>query len=151
MLPKPVWMKRVHTKPGHAISLQRKLRRKLRLQSWKSFTLKEPHWEWRKIIALKAENPEAEIIAHPECEAELLEHASFIGSTAALLRYSKQSDCQTFIVATESGILHQMQKDAPEKTFIPAPPTNTCACNDCPHMRLNTLEKLYNCLKFFII
>ena len=101
-----------------------------------------------KIVALKAENPGSEIIAHPECEAELLEYASFIGSTAALLRYSKESDCDTFIVATESGILHQMQKDAPEKTFIPAPPLNTCACNDCPHMRLNTLEKLYNCLKY---
>ena len=101
-----------------------------------------------KIVALKAENHGSEIIAHPECEAELLEYASFIGSTAALLRYSKESDCDTFIVATESGILHQMQKDAPEKTFIPAPPLNTCVCNDCPHMRLNTLEKLYNCLKY---
>ena len=101
-----------------------------------------------KIIHLKAENPDAQIIAHPECEAELLEHAAFIGSTAALLRYSKESSCSTFIVATESGILHQMQKEAPEKTFIPAPPNNTCACNDCPHMRLNTLEKLYNCLKY---
>jgi quinolinate synthase len=101
-----------------------------------------------KIIALKAENPGCEIIAHPECEEELLEHASFIGSTAALLRYSKQSECDTFIVATESGILHQMQKDASNKTFIPAPPLNTCACNDCPHMRLNTLEKLYICLKY---
>ncbi len=101
-----------------------------------------------KIVALKAENPGSEIIAHPECEAELLEYASFVGSTAALLRYSKESICDTFIVATESGILHQMQKDAPEKTFIPAPPLNTCACNDCPHMRLNTLEKLYNCLKY---
>lgn len=101
-----------------------------------------------KIIHLKAENPDAQIIAHPECEAELLEHAAFIGSTAALLRYSKESSCSTFIVATESGIIHQMQKEAPEKTFIPAPPNNTCACNDCPHMRLNTLEKLYNCLKY---
>ena len=101
-----------------------------------------------KIIHLKAENSDAQIIAHPECEAELLEHAAFIGSTAALLRYSKESSCSTFIVATESGILHQMQKEAPEKTFIPAPPNNTCACNDCPHMRLNTLEKLYNCLKY---
>lgn len=101
-----------------------------------------------KIIELKAQNPGAEIIAHPECEAELLDHASYIGSTAGLLNYSKASDCSTFIVATESGILHQMQKESPNKIFIPAPPTNTCACNDCPHMRLNTLEKLYNCLKF---
>ena len=101
-----------------------------------------------KIITLKAQNPGSEIIAHPECEAELLDHSTFIGSTAALLKYSKSSNCDTFIVATESGILHQMAKESPEKTFIPAPPTNTCACNDCPHMRLNTLEKLYNCLKF---
>ena len=103
-----------------------------------------------KIITLKAQNPGSEIIAHPECEAELLDHSTFIGSTAALLRYSKSSDCDTFIVATESGILHQMAKESPNKTFIPAPPTNTCACNDCPHMRLNTLEKLYNCLKLEI-
>jgi len=103
-----------------------------------------------KIITLKAQNPGSEIIAHPECEAELLDHSTFIGSTAALLRYSKSSYCDTFIVATESGILHQMAKESPNKTFIPAPPTNTCACNDCPHMRLNTLEKLYNCLKFEI-
>lgn len=103
-----------------------------------------------KIITLKAQNPGSEIIAHPECEAELLDHSTFIGSTAALLRYSKSSNCNTFIVATESGILHQMAKESPNKTFIPAPPTNTCACNDCPHMRLNTLEKLYNCLKFEI-
>jgi len=101
-----------------------------------------------KIITLKAQNPGSEIIAHPECEAELLDHSTFIGSTAALLKYSKSSNCNIFIVATESGILHQMAKESPEKTFIPAPPTNTCACNDCPHMRLNTLEKLYNCLKF---
>ena len=101
-----------------------------------------------KIITLKAQNPGSEIIAQPECEAELLDHSTFIGSTAALLKYSKSSNCNTFIVATESGILHQMAKESPEKTFIPAPPTNTCACNDCPHMRLNTLEKLYNCLKF---
>jgi quinolinate synthase len=103
-----------------------------------------------KIITLKAQNPGSEIIAHPECEAELLDHSTFIGSTAALLKYSKSSNCDTFIVATESGILHQMAKESPNKTFIPAPPTNTCACNDCPHMRLNTLEKLYNCLKFEI-
>jgi len=101
-----------------------------------------------KIIQLKAENPGAEIIAHPECESELLEHASYIGSTAGLLKYVQTSPCEIFIVATESGILHQMQKEAPKKTLIPAPPNNTCACNDCPHMRLNTLEKLYNCLKY---
>ena len=118
------------------------------MEIWDGSCMVHEIFSLEKIVALKAENPGSEIIAHPECEAELLEYASFIGSTAALLRYSKESDCNTFIVATESGILHQMQKDAPEKTFIPAPPNNTCACNDCPHMRLNTLEKLYNCLKY---
>ncbi|MAW65229.1 MAG: quinolinate synthase [Flavobacteriales bacterium] len=126
--------------------LQKKTGRKMAI--WDGSCMVHEIFSLEKIIALKAENPGSEIIAHPECEEELLEHASFIGSTAALLRYSKQSKCETFIVATESGILHQMQKDASNKTFIPAPPLNTCACNDCPHMRLNTLEKLYNCLKY---
>jgi quinolinate synthase len=126
--------------------LQKKTGRKMAI--WDGSCMVHEIFSLEKIIALKAENPGSEIIAHPECEEELLEHASFIGSTAALLRYSKQSKCDTFIVATESGILHQMQKDASNKTFIPAPPLNTCACNDCPHMRLNTLEKLYNCLKY---
>ena len=126
--------------------LQKKTGRKMAI--WDGSCMVHEIFSLEKIIALKAENPGSEIIAHPECEEQLLEHASFIGSTAALLRYSKQSSCDTFIVATESGILHQMQKDASNKTFIPAPPLNTCACNDCPHMRLNTLEKLYNCLKY---
>lgn len=101
-----------------------------------------------KIQQLKIENPTAELIAHPECEAELLNEASYIGSTAGLLNYTKQSSTDVFIVATESGIIHQMQKNSPEKSFIPAPPTNNCACNDCPYMKLNTLEKLYLCLKY---
>lgn len=126
--------------------LQKKTGREMAI--WDGSCMVHEIFSLEKIIALKAENPGSEIIAHPECEEELLEHASFIGSTAALLKYSKESVCNTFIVATESGILHQMQKDAPNKTFIPAPPTNTCACNDCPHMRLNTLEKLYICLKY---
>ena len=126
--------------------LQKKTGRKMAI--WDGSCMVHEIFSLEKIIALKAENPGSEIIAHPECEEELLEHASFIGSTAALLRYSKQSKCDTFIVATESGILHQMQKVASNKTFIPAPPLNPCACNDCPHMRLNTLEKLYNCLKY---
>lgn len=83
------------------------------------------------------------MIAHPECEATILRHASFIGSTTALLKYTQTSPLDTFIVATESGILHQMEKQAPGKQFIPAPPTGNCACNECPYMRLNTLEKLY--------
>jgi quinolinate synthase len=101
----------------------------------------------RKLIALKERHPGAAIIAHPECEAVLLQHAEFIGSTAAMLNYAVKSDKRSFIVATESGILHQMRKQAPHKTFIPAPPEANCACNECPHMRLNSLEKLYLCLR----
>ena len=101
-----------------------------------------------KITKLMHRHPEALLIAHPECEAALLEKAHYIGSTSGLLSFVQKSDATTFIVATESGILHQMQKACPDKTFIPAPPNNTCACNECPHMRLNTLEKLYLCLKY---
>lgn len=101
-----------------------------------------------KITKLKATHPNAQLIAHPECEAAILEKADYIGSTTALLNYSKKSDCNEFIVATETGILHQMQKASPAKTFIPAPPNNNCACNDCPHMKLNTLEKIYIALKY---
>jgi quinolinate synthase len=101
-----------------------------------------------KIVKLKATHPKAQLIAHPECEAIILEKADFIGSTTALLNYSKKSDCTEFIVATETGILYQMQKSSPAKTFIPAPPNNNCACNDCPHMKLNTLEKIYIALKY---
>lgn len=100
-----------------------------------------------KLIKLKVQHPDAKIIAHPECEAAILEHADFIGSTTALLNYTKKSSDQSFIVLTETGILHQMQKANPHKTFIPAPPNNSCACNDCPHMKLNTLEKIYIALK----
>ena len=101
-----------------------------------------------KIVKLKNQHPQAELIAHPECEDKLLQMANFIGSTTALLNYAKQSAKKEFIVATEAGIIHQMQLKNPDKTFIPAPPNNSCACNDCPHMKLNTLEKLYNCLKY---
>src|SRR5690554_530795 len=101
-----------------------------------------------KIVQLKAENKDAQLIAHPECEAELLQHADFIGSTSQLLKYVEEDPGQTYIVATEAGILHQMMKNAPNKTLIPAPPNNSCACNDCPYMKLNTLEKVYLCLKY---
>jgi quinolinate synthase len=101
-----------------------------------------------KITKLKERHPKALLLAHPECEEVLLNIADFIGSTTQILNYSKKSDCQEFIVATETGILHQMMKDSPGKTFIPAPPNNSCACNDCPHMKLNTLEKLYLCMKY---
>ena len=96
-----------------------------------------------KIIRLQHRHPEALLIAHPECEEAVLALADYIGSTTQLLHFAQTSAAPSFIVATESGILHQMQKLSPEKTFIPAPPNNLCACNDCPHMKLNTLEKLY--------
>jgi quinolinate synthase len=101
----------------------------------------------KKITQLKHTHPEAMLIAHPECEEPVLEIADFIGSTTALLNFVVKSDRKEFIVATETGILHEMAKRAPNKTLIPAPPNNNCACNDCPHMKLNTLEKLHACLK----
>lgn len=102
-----------------------------------------------KIAQLKKQYPGAKVLVHPECPAPVRILADKIGSTAVLLKYATESDAKEFIVATESGILHQMQKDCPEKTFIPAPPDDsTCACNDCAFMKLNTLEKLYNSLRF---
>lgn len=101
-----------------------------------------------KLIKLKVRHPFAKVIAHPECEEPILKLADYIGSTTGLLKYSQKSDANEFIVVTETGILHQMQKASPLKTFIPAPPENNCACNDCPHMKLNTLEKLYLCMKY---
>lgn len=101
-----------------------------------------------KITKLKNQYPNAKLIAHPECEAAILEISDYIGSTSGLLNYTEKSTAQEFIVATEAGILHQMIKNSPKKSFIAAPPNNSCACNDCPHMKLNTLEKLYNCLKY---
>lgn len=101
-----------------------------------------------KILALKAEHPGAKILVHPECKGPVQRLADKVGSTAALLNYAKESDATEFIVATESGILHQMRKDCPEKTFIPAPPEDgTCACNECSFMKLNTLVKLRDCLR----
>lgn len=102
-----------------------------------------------KILQLKREHPAAKILAHPECKGTVISLADKVGSTAALLKYSIKDDAQEFIVATESGILTEMQKSAPQKTFIPAPPDDsTCACNECNYMKLVTLEKLYNCLKY---
>ena len=101
-----------------------------------------------KIAELKKEYPGAKVLVHPECKGQVLALADKIGSTAALLDYAVKSDAKEFIVATESGILHEMQKRCPEKTFIPAPPADsTCACNDCAYMKLNTLEKLRDCLR----
>ncbi|QQR46876.1 quinolinate synthase NadA [Myxococcus xanthus] len=101
----------------------------------------------KKLVQLKVEYPEAEVVAHPECEQAVLRHADFIGSTKAILDYAVRSPKQQFIVVTEAGIIHQMKRGAPNKTFIPAPPDNGCACNECPYMRLNTLEKLWRCMK----
>jgi quinolinate synthase len=101
-----------------------------------------------KILRLKEQHPEAKMIAHPECEAAVLQHADYIGSTTGLLKFSMEDEAQAYIVATETGILHKMQQSSPHKTFIPAPPNNACACNDCPHMKRNTLEKIYLCMKY---
>jgi len=100
-----------------------------------------------KITKLKERYPNAKLLAHPECEDVILQMADYVGSTTGILKYATNNPAKEFIVATEAGILHQMQKDNPDKVFIPAPPNNNCACNDCPHMKRNTLEKLYLCLK----
>ncbi len=116
---------------------------------WNGSCMVHEIFSLEKLIKLKIQNPKAKIIAHPECEAPLLEHADFIGSTTALLNYTKKPENgDEFIVVTETGILHQMQKSSPTKIFIPAPPNNNCACNDCPYMKLNTLEKIYIALKY---
>lgn len=101
-----------------------------------------------KITKLKLQYPNAKLIAHPECEPHILEGAEYIGSTSGLLKFTKNDSATEFIVATEAGILYQMQKASPDKTFIPAPPDNHCSCNECPHMKRNTLEKLYLCMKY---
>lgn len=102
-----------------------------------------------KIAELKKQHPEADVLAHPECKSTILALADKVGSTAALLKHAIKSDKKEFIVATESGILHEMRKNCPNKTFIPAPPADsTCACNECNYMRLNTMKKLYNTLKY---
>ena len=114
---------------------------------WQGTCMVHETFSERKIIALQIENPGAELIAHPECEPNILERAQFVGSTSALLRYVKESPKSAFIVATEAGILHAMSKSVPQKKLIPAPPNQNCACNECPFMKLNTLEKLYLCLR----
>jgi quinolinate synthase len=115
---------------------------------WNGACMVHEIFSLEKITKLKLRHPEAKLLAHPECEEPILRIADYIGSTTGLLNYSKKDDAKAYIVATETGILHQMQKASPHKTFIPAPPNNSCACNDCPHMKLNTLEKLYLCMKY---
>lgn len=110
---------------------------------WQGSCMVHEIFSEKKIVQLRMEYPDAEVIAHPECEPPVLKQADYIGSTTALLKYVQTSAQQQFIVVTEPGIIHQMQKQVPDKLFIPAPPQTNCACNECPHMRLNTLEKLY--------
>ena len=114
---------------------------------WEGSCVVHETFSLRKIIQLQMENPEAELIAHPECEEPILRRAGFIGSTSALLKHVQTSPSKKFIVATETGILHQMKKHAPEKQYIAAPPEANCACNECPYMKLNTLEKVYRCMR----
>ncbi|MER3524446.1 MAG: quinolinate synthase [Ignavibacteria bacterium] len=114
---------------------------------WEGSCIVHEVFSLRKIMQLQMEHPDAELIAHPECEEPILQRANFIGSTSMLLKHVQSSPSKKFIVATESGILHQMRKLAPDKELIPAPPESSCACNDCPYMKLNTMEKLYLCMK----
>jgi quinolinate synthase len=115
---------------------------------WNGACMVHEIFSQERIDELRRDHPGAKFIAHPECEDHILAQADYIGSTSGMLKFTIEDPSQTYIVATESGILHQMQKASPNKTFIPAPPNNACACNDCPHMKLNTLEKLYNCLYY---
>lgn len=115
---------------------------------WKGACMVHEIFSLERIMRLKIRNPKAKVIAHPECEEPVLRIADYIGSTTGLLKFTETDSTQEYIVVTETGILHQMQKSSPNKTFIPAPPTNNCACNDCPHMKLNTLEKLYLSLEY---
>ncbi len=115
---------------------------------WNGACMVHEIFSLEKITKLKVRHPNAKVLAHPECEEAVLRVADYIGSTTQILRYAVQDEGQEYIVATETGILHQMQKDAPDKTFIPAPPDNSCACNDCPHMKLNSLEKVYLCMEY---
>lgn len=115
---------------------------------WNGACMVHEIFSLEKITKLKIRHPKAKLLAHPECEEPILAIADYVGSTTGILKYSQTDSSQEYIVATESGILHQMEKASPHKTFIPAPPNNACACNDCPYMKLNTLEKLYLCLKY---
>jgi quinolinate synthase len=114
---------------------------------WEGSCIVHETFSMRKLISLQLEHPDAELIAHPECEEPLLEKASFIGSTSGLLTYVQGFKEKKFIVATEPGILHQMEKHAPSNAYIPLPPEAACSCNECPYMKLNTMEKLYLCMK----
>ena len=115
---------------------------------WNGACMVHEIFSLEKITRLKVRHPLAKVIAHPECEDHILKIADYIGSTTGLLKFTQTDSAREYIVATETGILHQMMKASPDKTFIPAPPDNNCACNDCPHMKRNTLEKIYLCMKY---
>lgn len=115
---------------------------------WNGSCMVHEIFSLEKIAKLRQRHPEALFIAHPECETAVLDQADYIGSTTGLLKFTINSDATEFIVATEVGIIHQMEKASPHKKFIPAPPNNACACNECPHMKRNTLEKLYLCMQY---
>jgi quinolinate synthase len=126
--------------------LKRKTGRDMLL--WNGACIVHEIFSVKKITELRTRHPQAKFIAHPECEEPVLRMADFIGSTTALLKYTQSDAANEFIVGTESGIIHQMKISSPEKVFIPAPPETNCACNDCPYMKLNTLEKLYLCMEY---
>ena len=117
---------------------------------WNGACMVHEIFSLEKITKLKVRHSDAKLIAHPECEEPILRIADFIGSTTGLLKFTQSDSSKEYIVATETGILHQMMKFSPDKTFIPAPPDNSCACNDCPHMKRNTLEKIYLCMEYEI-
>jgi quinolinate synthase len=118
------------------------------MRLWNGACMVHEIFSLERISKLKVRHPNAKVIAHPECEEPILRLADFIGSTTGLLKYTQTDAAKEFIVATETGILHQMMKASPNKTFIPAPPDNSCACNDCPHMKRNTLEKIYLSMQY---
>lgn len=114
---------------------------------WSGSCIVHEMFSERKIVGLKAQYPEALVLAHPECEEGVLKHADHVGSTSSILEYAKKTPAKDLIIATEPGLIHAMEKSITGKRFIPAPPTNTCACNECPHMKRNTLEKVYLCMR----
>lgn len=125
--------------------LQKKTGREMIL--WQGVCIVHETFNLKKLMALKLERPNAKIIAHPECDESILQEADFVGSTSALLKYSQENSAKEFIVLTESGIIHQMKKASPQKIFIEGPNDSGCACNECPYMKLNTMEKLLTCMQ----
>jgi quinolinate synthase len=125
--------------------VEQRVGRKLTL--WQGSCIVHETFSERKLIGLKTRHPEALVLAHPECEAAVLAHADYIGSTTGILKYAQTTDRKELIVVTEAGILHAMQKAVPDKLLIPAPPEAACACNECPFMKMNSLEKVYLSLR----